>query len=113
MHIGISSHERPVADCWRSTAVTTRIEVPKSGVPREKKEMPFKATFRHQYWSVDVRYIEEHRIAGVQGPIYLISVLQNYSRAVLSSKISPTQNQWDYLVRRVGTGKISLKERGG
>src|SRR5204862_5014735 len=47
------------------------IEVPK-GSPHEKKEMPFKATFRHEYWSVDVRYIEEHRVAEVQGPIYLI-----------------------------------------
>src|SRR2546421_3696881 len=55
------------------------------------------ATFRHEYWSVDVRYIEEHRVAEVQGPIYLISILENYSRVVLASKISPTQNQWDYL----------------
>jgi hypothetical protein len=27
----------------------------------------------------------------------LISILENYSRAVLASKVSPTQNQWDYL----------------
>jgi hypothetical protein len=59
--------------------------------------MPFKATFRHEYWSVDVRYIEEHRVPDVNGPIYLISILENYSRAVLASKISSTQNQWDYL----------------
>jgi hypothetical protein len=32
---------------------------------------------------------------------------------ILASKISRTQNQWDYLVRRVGTGKISLIEGGG
>jgi len=29
--------------------------------------------------------------------VYLISILENYSRAVLASKGSPTQNQWDYL----------------
>lgn len=87
------------ATCGRLLALNRSlygIEVPK-GAPRPKKEMPFKATFRHEYWSVDVRYIEEHRIADVEGPIYLISILENYSRAVLASKISPTQNQWDYL----------------
>jgi hypothetical protein len=43
-----------------------------------------------------VRYIEEHNL-GFPEPIYLISVLENYSRALLASKISRTQNQWDYL----------------
>ena len=46
-------------------------------------------------------------------PVYVITIFENFSRAVLSSAISVTQNQWDYLVRRVGAGKISLKERGG
>src|SRR5947199_5215900 len=42
------------ATCGRLLALNRSlysIEVPKSGAPREKKEMPFKATFRHQYWS--------------------------------------------------------------
>jgi transposase len=68
----------------------------KETAPRERKAMPFKAHFRHEYWSVDVRYIEEHNL-GFPEPVYLISVLENYSRAVLASKISRTQNQWDYL----------------
>ena len=46
--------------------------------------------------SYHVRYIEEHNL-GFPEPIYLISILENYSRAILASKISPTQNQWDYL----------------
>jgi len=111
--IGIKLSQRT---CGRLLALNRSlygIEVAKEGAPRQKKEMPFKATFRHEYWSVDVRYIEEHRLPDVKGPIYLISILENYSRAILASKISPTQNQWDYLVRRVGAGKISLKERGG
>ena len=58
--------------------------------------MPFRASFRHEWWSVDVRYIEEHRL-GFPEPIYMISILENYSRAILASKISRTQNQWDYL----------------
>lgn len=62
-----------------------------------KKEMPFKASFCHQYWSVDVRYIEKHRLPSVKGSFYLISILENYSRAILASKISLTENHWDYL----------------
>jgi transposase len=80
--------------------------------PRPKLEMPFKAVRRHQYWSCDVRYIEEHLLEDPK-PVYVITVFENFSRMVLSSKISATQNQWDYLVRRVGTGKMSLTERGG
>jgi transposase len=94
--IGIKLSQRT---CGRLLALNRSlygIEISK-GAPRQKKEMPFKATFRHQYWSVDVRYIEEHRVSDVNGPLYLISILENYSRAVLASKISPTQNQWDYL----------------
>jgi putative transposase len=87
------------ATCGRLLALNRRlygIEGPK-GAARQKKEMPFKATFRHEYWSVDVRDIEEHQVPEVKGPIYLISILENYSRTILASKISPTQNQWDYL----------------
>jgi transposase len=94
--IGIKLSQRT---CGRLLALNRSlygIEVPK-GAPRQKKEMPFKATFRHEYWSVDVRYIEEHQVLDVKGPIYLISILENYSRTILASKISPTQNQWDYL----------------
>jgi putative transposase len=58
--------------------------------------MPFKARFRQEIWSVDIRYIEEHNL-GFPEPVYLISILENYSRACLASKISPTQTGWDYL----------------
>ena len=58
--------------------------------------MPFRASRRHEWWSVDVRYIEEHQL-GFPEPLYMISILENYSRAILASKISRTQNQWDYL----------------
>ena len=53
------------------------------------------------------------------GPIYLISVLENYSRAVLASKISPTQNQWDYLevlfaaFSSAGVPKAIVSDSGG
>jgi putative transposase len=69
---------------------------PTGGAPRQRKEMPFRASYRHEWWSVDVRYIEEHQL-GFPEPLYMISILENYSRAILASKISRTQNQWDFL----------------
>ena len=88
------------ATCGRLLALNRSLyglPSPHGGAPHQRKEMPFKASSRHEYWSVDVRYIEEHQIPDVRGPVYLISILENYSRAMLASKISPTQNQWDYL----------------
>jgi hypothetical protein len=45
------------------------------GLDKPKKEMPFKASRRHEFWSIDVRYIEHHQLPGVKGPVYVISVL--------------------------------------
>jgi putative transposase len=85
---------------------------------RAKLEMPFKATRRHEYWSIDVRYIEEHLLEDPR-PVYVITVFENFSRMILSSKISPTQNQWDYLsvladaLRRYGTPEAIVTDGGG
>ena len=109
------------ATCGRLLALNRSLyglSPPKSGTPRERREMPFKASFRHEFWSVDVRYIEEHSL-GFPEPIYLISVLENYSRACLASKISATQNQWDYLevlfaaLSRFGAPKAIVSDGGG
>jgi len=48
--------------------------------------MPFRAERRHQVWSVDIRYLDMHRLGG--GMIYCMSILENFSRAVLASAIS-------------------------
>jgi putative transposase len=43
------------ATCGRLLALKRKLyglPQPKGGTPREKKEMPFKASFRHEYWSV-------------------------------------------------------------
>jgi len=91
---------------------------PSGGAPRERKEMPFKAHFKHEIWSVDIRYIEEHNL-GFPEPVYLISVLENYSRACLASKISPTQTQWDYLevlfdaISAFGAPSMIVSDGGG
>jgi transposase InsO family protein len=59
--------------------------------------MPFAAHRRHQYWSVDIRYIKEHELE-TDKPVYVISILENFSRALLASAISPRQDLTAYLI---------------
>ena len=59
--------------------------------------MPFAAAYRHHYWSVDVRYIEDHGSA-TSKPVYVISILENFSRALLASVLSPRQDLTAYLI---------------
>lgn len=63
----------------------------------ESRPHPYKAEYRHHIWSVDLRYIETHRL-GDDKPVYIISILDNFSRAILASGISRTQNLTDYLI---------------
>jgi putative transposase len=64
--------------------------------PRTPKPMPYAAKHRHQYWSVDLRYIDVHRIDGE--PVYCIAILENYSRAILASALCRRQDLSAYLV---------------
>ena len=63
--------------------------------PCNPKPMPFKAHWRHEYWTVDVRYIDVHLLGG--GNIYSIAILDNTSRYIVGSVISRTQNLGAYL----------------
>jgi putative transposase len=63
--------------------------------PKEPRPMPFAATRRHQYWSVDIRYLD-HGLD--DGKVYAISILDNYSRAILASALSRTQDLTAYLM---------------
>ena len=69
---------------------------PSSAEPHEKKPMPFAAQRRHQYWSVDVRYIEDNTVSDKHG--YVIAVLENVSRAMLASLLTPRQDLTAYLI---------------
>lgn len=69
--------------------------------------MPFAAHYRHEYWSVDVRYIEEHGLDDPK-PVYVISVLENYSRALLATVISPRQDLTAFLL----VLRAALREHG-
>jgi len=83
---------------------------------RFKATMPFKAERRHQFWSVDIRYLDMHRIGG--GMIYCISILENFSRAILSSAISRSQDTDAYLavlypaIRKYGVPEALVSDSG-
>jgi transposase InsO family protein len=78
--------------------------------------MPFRATRRHQYWTVDLRYLD-HQLG--EGNIYCISMLENYSRAILASGISRTQDLTAFLivlfaaVRQHGAPGALVSDSGG
>ena len=85
-------------------------------VPHDPKAMPFKASRRHQYWTVDLRYLD-HQLD--DGKIYCISILENYSRAVLASAISRKQDLTAYLIvlyaaiRQHGVPEALVSDHGG
>lgn len=62
---------------------------------REPKAMPFAATRRHEYWSVDIRYLD-HALGDFK--VYAISILDNHSRAILASALSRAQDLTAYLM---------------
>ena len=62
--------------------------------PRDPKPMPFAAQYRHQVWSVDLRYLDHHL---GDFKVYCLTILDNYSRAVLASELSLTQDLGVYL----------------
>lgn len=86
---------------------------------KEPKEHPFKATHRHHIWSVDVRYIEKHQIPGIKGPFYVVSILENFSRAILSSDIFQRQDLTAYLmvlyaaIQQHGCPEMLVSDSGG
>jgi transposase InsO family protein len=78
--------------------------------------MPFRASRRHQYWTVDIRYLD-HNLDDER--IYCISILENYSRAILASAISRKQDLTAYLmvlfaaIRQHGAPEALVSDGGG
>ena len=85
--------------CGRILALHRALGAPQSAaaLPHDPQPMPFAAQRRHQYWSVDIRYLEDHQL-GTGKPVYAISILENFSRALLASAISPRQDLTAYLI---------------
>ena len=85
--------------CGRILALHRALGAPQpaAATPREPQPMPFAAVRRHQYWSVDIRYLEDHGLETGK-PVYVISILENFSRALLATVISPRQDLTAYLI---------------
>jgi len=84
--------------------------------PRKPKPHPFAAARPHAYWTLDIRYVDHH-LGG--GRIYCISVLENYSRAILASMLSRSQNLAAVLlvlygaIRQWGAPEALVTDSGG
>ena len=82
---------------------------------REPKVMPFKALRRHQYWTVDMRYLD-HGLD--DGKVYCISILENDSRAILASGVLRRQDLTAYLlvlfaaIRQHGVPEVLVSDDG-
>ncbi len=85
--------------CGRIMALNRALGLPQPAdpPPHEPHPMPFAAAYRHEYWSVDIRYIETHGLPDPK-PVYVVSVLENYSRALLATVVSPRQDLTAYLI---------------
>lgn len=82
---------------------------------RKPKSMPFAAAYRHQVWSTDLRYID-HTLGDFK--VYCLSILDNYSRMVLASELSLSQDLSAYLrvlrqaLERFGAPRMLVSDRG-
>ncbi len=66
-----------------------------TATPKAPKPMPFAAQRRHQYWTVDIRHLD---MVSLDTKAYCVSILENYSRAILASGVFPTQDLSAYLM---------------
>jgi putative transposase len=56
-----------------------------------KRAMPFAASRRHEVWSADVRHLDMVDEDLVGGKAYAVTVMDNYSRAILASAVTRRQ----------------------
>ena len=58
-----------------------------------KKPMPFASSRHHQYWTADVRYLDMLDEALLEdGMVYVVTIIENYTRAVLASSVTRQQD---------------------
>ena len=106
--------------CGRILALHRALGAPQpaAALPHDPQPMPFAAVRRHQYWSVDIRYLEDHRLSTGK-PVYVISILENFSRALLASAVSPRQDLTAYLIvlraaiETHGAPEVLVSDSGG
>jgi transposase len=129
--------ENPLLGEWRTHAALKRLGIHLSprtcgrilarnralyGLPRPApaahapKPMPFAAQRRHQYWTADIRYLD-HGLGDFK--VYSITILDNYSRAILASGLSRTQDLSAFLlilymaVAQHGAPEVLVSDSGG
>ena len=107
--------------CGRILAQVREIygyEKPKSG-GGAKKPMPFASGRHHEYWTADVRYLDmldESLLA--DGMVYAITIMENYSRAVLASSVTRRQDLNAFLsvlyraIERYGSPEAFVTDSG-
>ena len=82
------------ATCGRILATIREVygyEKPQSG-DGSTRAMPFAASERHQIWSADVRHLDMVDEGFVGGKAYSVTIMDNYSRAILSSALTRRQD---------------------
>ena len=108
------------ATCGRLLAQVREVygyEKPEGG-GGSKRVMPFAAAERHEVWSADVRHLDmiDEELAG--GKAYAVTVMDNYSRAILSSAVTRRQDLTAFLsvlywaVERHGAPKGLVTDSG-
>ena len=114
--VGIFLGTRTVGRMLRANREAEGLPKPKKS-PHSKREMPFEASYRHEIWTSDVRYLN-HSIPGA-GQAYVVSILENYSRAILASAVTLSQDTNAYLsvlhaaIERHGSPKTVVTDGAG
>jgi putative transposase len=108
------------ATCGRLLAMIREVygyEKPegRSGATRA---MQFAATERHEVWGADVRHLDMVDESLVGSKAYAVTVMDNYSRAILASAVTPRQDLSAFLsvlyraVERYGAPKTLVTDSG-
>ena len=114
--MGIRLSPRTVGRILAANREAEGLEKPSRG-RKGKREMPFGASYRHEFWTSDVRYVD-HSIPET-GQAYVVAILENYSRAILASAVTLAQDTNAYLsvlhaaIERPGSPKILVTDGGG
>jgi transposase len=80
--------------CGRLIAMIREVygyEKPKAG-DGTTRAMPFAATERHEVWSADVRHLDMVDEGLVGGKAYSVTIMDNFSRAILSGAVTRRQD---------------------
>jgi putative transposase len=113
---GIHLSVRTVGRILKTNRDLYELDKPKRS-PHRKREMPFEASSRHDIWTSDVRYVDNS--LPETGNVYVISILENYSRAILASAVTLSQDTGAYLsvlyaaIERYGSPKTIVTDGGG